>query len=151
MSWEYVAGFFDGEGSLVYNGKGYRAIIYQTDFDVLEEIRKFSQVGLVCKLTKRQAHWKDSWAYYVAKQKDVDYFIRKILPFAHIKKDKIIRAIPNLKKILELQEFRSDRHASRKKEALKLRESGLSYWRIGEKMGFDRSYARKLILGKWKS
>ena len=151
MTWEYIAGFFDGEGSLVHNGKGYRANISQTNKEVLDEIKYFSGVGLVCKITKRQAQWKDSWVYYVSKQKDVDFFVRNILPFVYVKKDKIIETIPKLDRILELQKFRSIRLVRRKKEALKLRESGLSYWRIGQKMGLDRSYVRKLILGKWKS
>ncbi|HPA25214.1 MAG TPA: LAGLIDADG family homing endonuclease [bacterium] len=45
MTWNYVAGFFDGEGSITKNGSGFRITIVQTNKEVLEEIKKFIQLG----------------------------------------------------------------------------------------------------------
>ncbi len=45
MTWNYVVGFFDGEGSITKNGSGFRITIVQTNKEVLEEIKKFIQLG----------------------------------------------------------------------------------------------------------
>lgn len=77
MTWNYVVGFFDGEGSITKNGSGFRITIVQTNKEVLEEIKKFIQLGGVMEITKRKLHWKDCWVYYIASPKDVHIFFNK--------------------------------------------------------------------------
>lgn len=148
MTWEYVAGFFDGEGALTQNDKGgFRISIAQTNRPVLENIKGFSGVGNICLVTKRKEHWKESWVYYVSKQKDVYIFLTKTRPFLIVKKKLVLKRLPTLREIIKLQNRRKLRLTNRKQRALSLRGSGLSYWRIGKRMGLDRSYVRRLMLG----
>ena len=58
MNWSYIAGFFDGEGSVAHNGKGFRITIAQTDLEILNLIKDFTGVGHVIEVTKRKKHWK---------------------------------------------------------------------------------------------
>lgn len=149
MGWQYIAGFFDGEGTISHNGKGFRLSIPQTSKTVLIDIRSFTSFGTICKVIKRKSHWKDSWIYYVAKQEELYRFLRHILPFTIVKRSKILTVLPKLQFIIKLQYERKNRHKLRLIKALRFRKQGLSYWRIGREMNLDRSYVRRLILSKW--
>lgn len=150
MTWEYIAGFFDGEGTIANNGKGFRIGIPQTNITVLKDIQKFTNFGNICKITKRKSHWKDSWVYYVAKQECVYLFLRSIYPFLIVKKKNASIAISKLKHITKLQHQRRKKFEEKLRKALALRSKGLSYWRIGLEMNLDRGYVRRLIIGKWR-
>ena len=146
MTWEYIAGFFDGEGSLTNNGKGYRVTISQTNKEVLENILEYSGVGNIFKNKKRQVHWKESWVFYVAKQKDVYLFLKKISPFLIVKSKQINKFLPIIiKKVKEIDQKKLNRK-KRIKKAKNLRKKGLTYRQIGKKMNVDFGYARRLIL-----
>jgi hypothetical protein len=118
---------------------------------VLQAICLFANVGSICHVTKRKAHWKESWIYYVAKQEDVRFFLEKIVLFVVIKKEKVVRVLAQLQTILASQKERRDQLQSRRLRASRLREEGLSYWRIGLIMGLDRGYVRRLVLKKWRA
>ncbi len=150
MTWEYIAGFFDGEGSLSHNGKGFRVTIPQTSKRVLEDIQEFTSSGSICETTKRKPHWKDSWVYYIARQETLYLFLKNILPFLIVKKSKVAGALPRIEIILKLQRQRAKQHTSRREKALQLRGQGLSYRRIELKMGLDRGYIRRIVLGKYR-
>lgn len=98
MTWQYIAGFFDGEGSFCHNGKGFRITISQTDENVLNEIKKFTGLGNVIKVTKRRDHWKDAWVYYIAKQEDVLTFTQNTTEYLLVKKDILIDAQKKLQR-----------------------------------------------------
>ncbi len=67
MDWNYIAGFFDGEGSILkHDPTNYRISIPQTNEEVLQKIKTFSNMGNIFKTRKRKEHWKDSWVYSVA-------------------------------------------------------------------------------------
>src|SRR3989344_2656037 len=51
MTWDYIAGFFDGEGSLVHNGEGFRILIPQTHEGVLLVIKNSKNNLIVKKIT----------------------------------------------------------------------------------------------------
>ncbi len=80
MTREYVAGFFDGEGSPAKSGNGFRISIPQTNLEVVGAIKAFSGVGTICIPIKRQSHWKDSW----------------IFSFLIVKKDLALKILPKL-------------------------------------------------------
>ena len=150
MTWEYIAGFFDGEGSLTHNGKGFRITIPQTNEEVLDSIRNFTKAGFVMHITKRKAHWKESWTYYIAAQKDVYDFLMQIKKFVIVKKANVLAVLPELKYNIEQQRLRQDKSLQRRAQAVALREKGLSYWRIGLEMGgLDRGYIRRIILRRY--
>jgi len=146
MNWFYIGGFFDGEGSLTHNGKGYRITIAQANDEVLSEIQKFCKNGHIIKVKKRKIHWKDSWVFYISKQEDVYKFIVRIAPYLIVKKQLICRVVPILKKYVELQNKKKTVLEKRKKLVIELRNKSFSYRAIGKKVGIDWSYARKLIL-----
>jgi len=106
MTWEYVAGFFDGEGSIVHNGKGFRIAITQTNEEVLKKIQKLSGAGYILTLKKRKSHWKDSWLFYIAKQEDVYRFILGIKDYLIVKKQLAEQTVVKLKIHLEIERRR---------------------------------------------
>ena len=146
MTWEYIAGFFDGEGSLVHNGKGYRITISQTNYEVLDKIKSYAGIGYIFQNKKRKAHWKESWVYYIAKQEDVYYFIKNISPFLIVKRDLAAQIIPKLILAIEKGSQRKLRLKNNVIASKNLRKRGLTYREIGKKLGIDWGYARRLSL-----
>lgn len=145
MTWQYIAGFFDGEGSIVHNGKGYRFTIAQTNFRVLSAINKFVGVGNVIKVSKRKVHWKDSWVYYVSRQEDVLFVIRNVKPFLIVKKKKVEQVLPDLIRMVVKQQDVILKRNLLIKSAKSLREGGMSYREIGRRLNIDFGQARRLI------
>mgnify|MGYP001559549630 CR=1 FL=1 len=145
MNWDYIAGFFDGEGALCKYGRRFRVSISQTNKEVLEEIRDFVSIGYVCEITKRKPHWKDAWVYFIAKQSDVYRFLIKIRPKLILKKklagEAIIIINTNLKEIKK----EVARLEKRVVKAKQLRQKGLPYRAIGKELKIDFGYARRLI------
>lgn len=148
MSWEYIAGFFDGEGTISRNASGFRISMPQTNEEVLEKIRDFSGLGNICKVTKRKSHWKDSWTYYISKQGSVLIFLKGISPHLILKKNLADNTITRLLFIVRNQRLKILKHQYRQRKAITLRNKGLTYEQIGRKMGgLDKGYVRKLIIG----
>ncbi|MFA5022516.1 MAG: LAGLIDADG family homing endonuclease [Patescibacteria group bacterium] len=148
MTWKYIAGFFDGEGSLTFNGKGFRITISQTNKVVLEKIQKFTGKGKIFETYKRQKHWKDAWVYYIAKQEDVYYFLINTQKFLVVKAELVKKIMPSLKKIIDDQKIKSKKRERTALQVKKLREQGLTYRQIGKKLEVDYGYARRLVLKK---
>lgn len=151
MTWNYIAGFFDGEGSITQVGKGFRIAISQTDLKVLNDIKNFVGYGFVFQNKKRQPHWKESWVYYIAKQADVHRFIKNIYPHLIVKRNRAKHVLPLLCRFVINQEVQEKKRAENKKQAKILRQQGLTYRQIGAKIGIDFGYVRRLILNKHKT
>jgi intein-encoded DNA endonuclease-like protein len=148
MTWKYIAGFFDGEGSICHNGKGFRITIAQTNLEVLNEIQKFAQVGFVFEVRKRQPHWKDCWIYYIARQQHVHDFLINMLDDLIVKRDQTQEVIKKLEITLIQQRQRVELREYRFEKATELRKQGLTYRQIGKEINVDFGYIRRLILGK---
>ena len=146
MNWPYIAGFFDGEGSLTHNGRGFRISIPQTNEEVLLSIKKFIGYGNIIYIAKRKSHWSDGWSYYIARQTEVYDFVKKIKPFVIVKKSLVIKIIPELENVVNNQKLKKKRYIYRKKETKNLRSKGLTYREIGKKLKMDWGYARRLNL-----
>lgn len=146
ITWQYIAGFFDGEGSIVHNGSGFRITISQTNFSVLKTMQDFIGFGLIFKNRKRRSHWKESWVYYIAKQEKVYIFIKNILPFIIVKKYLAAKIIPELKFIVDKYQKQSVNRQKIMVTAKLLRDRGLTYREIGKKLSIDWGYARRIIL-----
>jgi len=147
MDWSYIAGFFDGEGSITKIGNGFRITIPQANLSVLKKIKKFVRKGYIIKVTKRKKHWKDSWVYYMAKQKDINNFLKKIFPFLVVKRNLASKVLDKLVKILENMEAKNKKRVLVINKSKKLRKKGLTYRQIGKQLGIDFGYARRIILG----
>ncbi len=145
MNWNYVAGFFDGEGTLVGRRKGFRIAITQTNKKVLEKIKNFSEIGHICNITKRKLHWKDSWIYFVAKQSDVYLFLKKVEPILIVKRELANKAVKALEIYLKNEKRKRLILEIKIKKAKDLRNKGLTYREIGKRLSIDFGYARRLI------
>lgn len=149
INWSYIAGFVDGEGSILKNGNtDYRISIPQTHEGVLRSIQNFTGMGNICQVAKRKTHWKESWVYCVARQEDALFFLKRIYPYLIVKKDIARKIIPMVAKIVSNQRKNKLRLRKKIKACKFLRERGLSYRQIGKKLKVDHGYARRLILYK---
>ena len=146
MNWSYIAGFIDGEGSIVKRKYGFAISIPQTNLEVLEEMKEFIGYGNIYKLTKRKSHWKDAWTYMIQSQGGVYYVIINILDSLIVKRQVAIKVLPSLKKSLDLADARKEIRNYRIKKSIKFRNLGWTYQRIGEYLKIDRSHVRRLIL-----
>jgi len=144
MNWDYIAGFFDGEGSITNTRDRYRVTISQTNLQALEAIQKFAKVGFVIIVTKRQSHWKQSWVYYIAKQEDMLRFLKAIAPKLVVKKELVYHAIPVLEKKVQEQKLRKKKLCWRIKKCKELRRNGFTYRAISKVVGIDWGYVRRL-------
>ncbi len=151
MNWDYIGGFFDGEGTLSRQLKGsrliFRVTISQTNFEVLSKIVKFTEIGFIIKVTKRKSHWKDAWVYYIARQEDVLLFLKKIRSRVVVKKIVVEKAIPELQLLIKNKVKRRNRLMNRISKTRMLRERGWTYRDIGKLLQVDWGYVRRLDKG----
>jgi len=145
MNSSYIAGFFDGEGTLNISSNRWRISIPQTHFGVLNEIKEFVGYGNIYKTKKKKGHHKDAWVYTVSDRNDVLRFLLMIEPFIIVKKDFVNNQILLLKEKKLNEDYKV---REREKERIKVTElisSGLSYRKIEKIMGFSRQKVCRLI------
>jgi len=102
-NWKYIAGFFDADGSITFHKKKSNIypeiIIGNTNKKVLESIKNLAGLGYIIKTNqhKRKSSGIKSqkvlWFYTIGRQKDIRKFLKRILPFLIIKKEKAKKAI----------------------------------------------------------
>lgn len=76
-----MAGLFEGEGCLSVRAGLAQFAITSSDYDVLERLQEFTQVGAIYKQTPAKKHYKLSYKWTVGKQADVWWLIEKIEPY----------------------------------------------------------------------
>lgn len=101
LNWAYIAGFFDGEGSITYNtvysgGQGIGRITIaqsgQIGKDLLLEIKGFlNQNGIACSVALnshkvKHEHWKQGYILYVHTKTGARKFCLWVIPYLRIKK-----------------------------------------------------------------
>jgi intein/homing endonuclease len=145
MTWDYIAGFFDGEGSITIKEHRVRIALPQTSFGVLHDIKKIAGVGSIFKVTKRKSHWKDSWVYYIAKQKDILYFLKKIERKLILKQSLAKIAIIKLQDRLYVRKRQRQKFLQNIQKSKKLRAKGLTYRQIGKLLSIDWGYVRRMV------
>lgn len=101
----WLAGFFDGEGSIfVYKGgRGgkydcYAISLPNTNFDSIEHCFNITGVGLISKKTKRIDHHKQQFQWRVNVQKDILRVLKRLAPYLVVKKQKALDMINILEK-----------------------------------------------------
>jgi hypothetical protein len=146
IDWRYIAGFFDGEGSVTVNASGYRISIPQTNRLVLESIRRVAGAGYVVHVTKRQTHWRESWTYFISRQQSVYDFLCRVEPYLIVKRKIVNSVLHQLPLILRRQNKRREVAIIRRRNIHRLRGLGLSYRDIGKKLGLDFGYVRRVFL-----
>lgn len=150
MNWDYIAGFMDGEGSIIKKPKrnGFRIMIPQTNEEVLEKIKQFVGSGFIYEVKKRKTHWKDSWMYAITSNKGVYNFLLKAGNKLIVKKKLANKAVKIIKDLLKKEDERINLRKHRIKKAKKMRGTGYTYRQIGKALKIDFGYARRIILLK---
>jgi len=96
LPYAYVAGFFDGEGSIGANlnkarhppSIRLRIIIVNTNLEILIKIKKIFK-GEIYKRKKYIEHYKDKWDWEITNRDDMKFFLEKILPYSTVKRQQI--------------------------------------------------------------
>jgi len=101
MDWSYIAGFFDGEGSIVKISGGsysYRIAIAQNSTDVLEQIQDLLDCyGIHSWITRKKSKvGNDGYHLAFAKQSSVILFLEQIKDIVIVKHDKVIEVLEYL-------------------------------------------------------
>lgn len=148
MTWEYLAGFIDGEGTIAKKYRGYVLHITQANFEVLEKIRCFTKKGAIYSITKRKNHWKDAWIYSSGSNENTYYILNHTAAHLIVKKQNALEALTELKVRFKELEKRDSLREDRTERAKKLRKQGLTYREIGRILKADFGYIRRLILSK---
>lgn len=90
MNWNYLAGFFDGEGCIYFRVGAWNKKIHITQKGergrkVLSEIQDFLQEhGIKSQLTLRSG--TDYWMLWLCAQKDMTNFLYGVFPYLRVKK-----------------------------------------------------------------
>jgi intein-encoded DNA endonuclease-like protein len=88
ISWQYIAGFFDGEGTVVITVRGQvRCVTVQSTREVLDLIQVFLGYGTVRKNRPR------FYRLGIYAREDVRDFIEGILPFTVVKRTQLEEAL----------------------------------------------------------
>ncbi len=101
MNWDYIAGFFDGEGSIVKIAtKSYRISFAQSDTNVLEVIANFlNEYGIHTWITYKQPTAltrKPEYQLAFSQSTSVRLFLKTIQDRIIVKKDLVNYALDNL-------------------------------------------------------
>lgn len=149
MDINYIAGFFDGEGTVGIYGKGAklraRISISQTNENVLSLIKTNFGYGNVYKVGRTKDHWKDAWVYAIQDVNEVIDFLTKITPFLIVKKE---IALDVLSKALERGNEINNRRNIRvdnKLKAIKLNKEGLSLRKTASILGVSRMAISRML------
>lgn len=100
LTWEYIAGFFDGEGHIVSRWPSSQLSIAQSGpegHSVLSAIQDFFfGVGVPAKIIPQKSKYpgaKPMWILFVTGRAHVLFLLKKLLPFLRIKRTKAQDAI----------------------------------------------------------
>lgn len=141
MSWQYLAGFLDGEGSInCYDGKQYgkykgvrrvfRIQIYQNSEIVLEEIQRFLQENKIS--SKLRHHLRPekygeghpgSWMLTVEGVRDTFRFLCKIEKYVIVKHMKVQESLAYIENLIE-QANQGELHGNSAKAYANLKARG---------------------------
>lgn len=97
IGWEYIAGFFDGEGCVFQFNKSmpykyWQVCITQKDRSILDKIQKFVGYGTVSQESDQKYNWH---RYKIFKQERVLDFLLKIFPYVIVKKEQVREILEN--------------------------------------------------------
>jgi intein/homing endonuclease len=162
MNWNYIAGFFDGEGNIVAKlrkqqtkKKAYHVVriaFTQNNKQVLDQIKTFlEKKGIkhiqfyLRKFSEKYENQSDNWYMYLGGYVNCKIFLEKIRDKVIVKREECLKALAFLK---EFKNYRF-RDSLPKKEIETLRRKGMSYEEIGEKYQCsDTTIMRVLGYGK---
>jgi len=146
MEWAYLAGFFDGEGSIVRQSKSSCKISFSQNYlPVLEEIKLFLEdydiYSWVSSYTNKNRQYNASYQLQFSASPGVKLFLTNVLPYLIVKAEKAEEALSiipsNPKPRARLEDV--------KDEIRSLRILGLTYSEIIEETGVSRGTIQRAI------
>lgn len=105
----YIAGLFDGEGSIIAKkdtrrGNAYRASVTNTNREVLVWICELLGYGRVYTHSQGHAVWKDSYVLFIMGLEHIKDFLDAIRPYVKVKRDALEIMSALVDRRLSLQE-----------------------------------------------
>lgn len=155
ISWQYIAGFFDGEGCIYQATKHgrqlghFRLTITQTEIEVLEKIKGFLEhQGIKSRLNHidRGGNCKRCHTVVIDNIANVLPFLRSIQPYTIVKRDKTKEAILVLTNYLHLNS--RDKTTIHKDKIIKMRDLGYTYKEIRDLLGISVGAIWRVAHGK---
>lgn len=144
MSWQYIAGFFDGEGCIyraTRNGKQlghFRLTMTQTSSEVLTRIAQFLEDKYIktrTSMVKRNGNRSECYTLIIDNIGNILPFLNNTVPYLIVKRSKAMEAISILN---DYQNLNSRDKTTRSKSALLiLRNNGLTYKEISKYTGIS--------------
>ena len=89
MNDAWLAGIFEGEGSLTQCGAGSKTFqlrIKMTDKDVLERVLSIAGCGTLLPVKVYKEHHKPTWQWSISARKDVTNVLLRLLPFLGLRR-----------------------------------------------------------------
>lgn len=101
LSWEYLAGFIDGEGYIGITFERKKEthhqsasaryhpylIIANNNYEILEDIKNFTNSGRIYKLSRRDVKQKQGFQYKLTEMESLKNFLFLIKPYLRIKQE----------------------------------------------------------------
>lgn len=99
MKWDYLAGFIDGEGSIIIKPPRVRIYISNTNKEILNEIKNFLKCGSVFEVKRKMSNtkWKKQYGWTICFHKDVLKILENLKDKLVIKKKLCEQAIEYIK------------------------------------------------------
>ncbi len=130
MNWDYIAGFIDGEGSIIIIPPRIRLYISNTNKEVLEEIRKYLKCGKVFGVKRiLKKNWNKQYGWTIGNHIDCLRILKRLENRLIVKKEKCKKAIQYIENKRWLGNYIS------KKELEKFGD--LSYRKIAKELGIS--------------
>lgn len=135
----WIAGLFEGEGSITIVNNVVRVTIQMTDLDILQRVQDVFG-GRIYSCSKQVDHHKDSWKWTITSTKEALEFIQLIYPYlGNRRKTKADEAL------VKGQNVRSIKVEHLKRKVFALRSYGMTHKDIAGQLGYDRSYITKIL------
>ena len=159
ITWEYLAGFFDGEGTIYFNPKLKKGVhtfvgVYQAEHQasVLYLIRKFLKENnieskIYIRKEKRKGQNYRGVSLEIGHKIEVLNFLKKIEPYLIVKRNKCAKIIKEIEEYLK----NGGKHCLttfEKAEIKKLWDSGETAKNISRKLGLNYNTIMSLIYTK---
>ena len=95
MNWDYLAGFLDGEGSIIIRPPRVRLYISNTNREVLDEIKELVKCGSVYEVNmeNKNKKWKKQYGWTICFHQDVLRILKNLRKRLIIKKELCEKAI----------------------------------------------------------
>lgn len=146
----WVVGLLEGEGSFLLKKKADSAIIQcnMTDLDILKRLCNLAGGG-ICKIKKRESHWKQSWYWYLHGKKALN-LMKKLEPLmGSRRKSKIQECIKIYEDVLDKKRIKSEKIEKMREEVKIKAASGKKHREIAKEYGKSRSYISHIVAGHY--